>query len=84
MLSGGAAISIDTENRYESVDLDFASSVSTQELAAILEPLGLERSAKGRARYFEQPSCAWYVELPPEPEKWPLAAGSLASTNGTP
>ena len=52
VLSGGAAISIYTDNRYESVDLDFVSSVSMQELATILEPLGFERGAKGRARYF--------------------------------
>lgn len=44
VLSDGAAISIYTDNRYESVDLDFVSSVSMQELAAILEPLGFEKS----------------------------------------
>lgn len=72
VLSGGAAISIYTENRYESVDLDFVSSVAIHDLARILEPLGFERGAKGRARYFEHPSCNWYVEFPPEP----VAVGS--------
>jgi len=72
VLSGGAAISIYTENRYASVDLDFVSSVSMHELATILEPLGFERGAKGRARYFEHPCCVWYVEFPPEP----VAVGS--------
>lgn len=67
-----AAISIYTDNRYESVDLDFVSSVSMQELATILEPLGFERGAKGRARYLEHPSCACYVEFPPAP----VAVGS--------
>lgn len=72
VLSGGAAISIYTENRYESNDLDFVSSAAMKELTGILEPLGFRRGAEGRARYFEHPSCAWFVEFPPGP----VAVGS--------
>ena len=40
VLSGGAAVSIYTENRYQSNDLDFVTSERVVDLIAALAPLG--------------------------------------------
>ena len=41
-LSGGAAVSIYTENRYVSEDLDFVTAARIDEIKLVLEPMGFE------------------------------------------
>ncbi len=64
-LSGGAAVSLYSENEYESVDLDFVSSARLDEIGTAVESLGFHRAGKGRQ--FENPSTRWYLEFPPGP-----------------
>lgn len=69
-LSGGGAVSIYTDNEYESVDLDFITSQRNETIAKALEPLGFRRKA-GR-RELEHPATDLYVEFP----SGPLAFGT--------
>lgn len=73
VLSGGAAVSIYTEGRYESSDLDFVSNEQISRLAAALAPLGFTQAG---SRHFEHPDSDYYVEFPPGP----LAVGGLLIT----
>lgn len=66
-LSGGAAVSIYSENAYESVDLDFVTAAFVDELKAVLLPLGFVHSGQPRLSVFEHPRSKWYVEFPPAP-----------------
>ena len=76
VLSGGSAISVYSDNRYRSFDLDFVTSESLSKLARVLEPLGFE---KGKGRYFEHPDTDFYVEFPPGP----IAVGGTVITQWT-
>lgn len=73
VLSGGAAISIYTTNRYQSSDLDFVTNEEMARLAEVLAPLGFVR---GRGRHLEHPDCDLYLEFPPGPP----AVGNLVIT----
>jgi len=64
-LSGGAAVSIYSNNAYESADLDYVTSERNKTLQGIIEKLGFEQSAS--SRLFEHPKIDWYVEFPPGP-----------------
>lgn len=64
-LSGGAAVSIYSENQYQSVDLDFITSVRNQTIAPVLEALGFEY-VRGR-REFYHPRAEYYLEFPSGP-----------------
>lgn len=66
-LSGGAAVSIYTENRYQSEDLDFVTAALVDELKVALEPLGFRHTGRPRLSVFEHPATSWYVEFPPAP-----------------
>lgn len=66
-LSGGAAISIYTENRYVSEDLDFVTSALVDELKQALEPLGFKHSGQPRLSVFDHPNTQWYLEFPHAP-----------------
>lgn len=66
-LSGGAAVSIYTKNRYVSQDLDFVTMALVQELNAALEPLGFRNTGRPRLSVFEHPDTHWYLEFPPAP-----------------
>lgn len=66
-LSGGAAVSIYSQDRYESEDLDFVTSAAVEELRAALEPLGFRHTGRPRHSVFEHPKSRWYVEFPPAP-----------------
>jgi hypothetical protein len=66
-LSGGAAVSIYTGNRYQSVDLDFVTTALVKDLKIVLEPLGFQHSGRPRLSVFEHPHSAWYLEFPPAP-----------------
>jgi hypothetical protein len=64
-LSGGGAVSIYTENEYESHDLDFVSSERNTVLAKAIAPLGFLHEAGSRE--FNHPDTDFYVEFPPGP-----------------
>lgn len=66
-LSGGAAVSIYSKNRYQSVDLDFVTAAMVDELAIALKPLGFEKAGRPRLSVFEHPKTNWYLEFPPAP-----------------
>lgn len=66
-LSGGGAVSIYTENRYESEDLDFVTTALLAELKQALEPLGFIHRGSPRLSVFEHPDTHWYLEFPPAP-----------------
>jgi len=66
-LSGGAAVSLYTDNRYMSEDLDFVTGALVKELADALESLGFVHSGRPRMSVFKHPSTHWYLEFPPSP-----------------
>ena len=64
-LSGGAAVSMYTNNRYQSYDLDFVSSAATAKLANAVHDLGFVATA-GK-RLFAHPLTPWLLEFPAGP-----------------
>ena len=64
VLSGGAAVSIYTNNAYVSLDLDFVSSDSLDRIEPILAELGFKR---GHGRFFNHGDTAYVVEFPTGP-----------------
>jgi hypothetical protein len=64
-LSGGAAVSIYSDNEYESRDLDFVTSERKSVIASAIEPLGFRFEPGTRA--FDHPDTDYYVEFPPGP-----------------
>lgn len=64
-LSGGAAVSIYTDNRYQSKDLDFVSSAAHRTLAALICPLGFTETPS--KRLFSHSQVEWLLEFPPGP-----------------
>ena len=65
VLSGGAAVSIYTDNRYKSMDLDFESTAETAVIEAALAPLGFKR--RDGSRYFTHDDTDYVLEFPSEP-----------------
>lgn len=61
ILTGGAVVSIYTQNRYQSYDLDFISPASPQEVADAMRELGFERQGE---RHYVHPECKFGVEFP--------------------
>lgn len=66
-LSGGAAVSIYSENRYQSEDLDFVTAALVGDLKTALEPLGFVHTGQPRLSVFDHPKTRWYLEFPPAP-----------------
>lgn len=66
-LSGGAAVSIYTQNRYQSEDLDFVTTALIDDLKVALAPLGFEHTGRRRLSVFEHAKTRWYIEFPPAP-----------------
>lgn len=64
-LSGGAAVSIYSDNAYQSLDLDFVTGEGKRRLREAIAPLGFE--VRGGSRLFEHPETDWLVEFPPGP-----------------
>lgn len=64
-LSGGAAVSIYSDNAYESADLDFVTSEGHKLLSSVIGELGFRRFQG--SRLFEHPESEWLVEFPPGP-----------------
>lgn len=70
VLSGGAVVSIYTNNEYESKDLDFISSSGIKAIEKALVEIGFTKSS---GRHFTHPGTEYFVEFP-EP---PLAIGDM-------
>lgn len=64
-LSGGSAVSIYSDNQYQSYDLDYVTAADHKELKEVLAPLGFTPSAS--ARQFEHKDIEWLIEFPPSP-----------------
>ncbi len=65
VLSGGAAVSVYTKNRYISADIDLVnvSAVPERRLAEGMESLGFRREG----RHFRHPESGFILEFPPGP-----------------
>lgn len=70
VLSGGAVVSIYTNNEYESKDLDFISSRDIRVIEKALLEVGFSKSS---GRHFTNPSTDYFVEF----LKPPLSIGHL-------
>lgn len=64
VLVGGACVSIYSENKYESADLDYITYTELKELEKVMNKIGFFR--KG-SRHFEHPDCLYFVEFPAPP-----------------
>ncbi len=64
VLTGGAVVTIYSENRYLSKDLDFISHGNSNEIERVMNKLGFRKS---RHRYYEHPSTDFFVEFPTPP-----------------
>jgi hypothetical protein len=75
VLTGGSCVSIWTDNRYESQDLDFIvmELATNRQIARALQAIGMQQSTKN-PRYFHHPDYPLDVEFP----SGPLAAGDEA------
>lgn len=70
VLSGGGCVSVYSDNRYRSDDLDFIERyrVDRKKLAAVLDMIGF----KPKKRYFVHPETPFFLEFP----TGPLSVGS--------
>jgi len=66
VLSGGAAVSIYSSNKYVSLDLDMIRSYSAS-MRSIRDAMGRIGFTESGSRYFKHPDCSHYVEFPPGP-----------------
>ena len=64
-LSGGGAVTLYSENDYQSFDLDFITSARNEAILKAIAPLGF-RFERG-TREFTHPDTQFYVEFPPGP-----------------
>jgi hypothetical protein len=67
VLTGGAAVTIYSENRYLSTDLDFvtrAAEYQGKAIKAAMGELGFQLKTEG---FFEHPACPFIVEFIPPP-----------------
>lgn len=72
-LSGGSAVTIYSDNAYQSRDLDFVTSAMLADLKSVLEPLKFEHTGGSRLSQFSHPDLKWYLEF----VSAPLAFGNL-------
>jgi len=63
VLSGGAAVSIWSENQYESFDLDFIQTGLARRVDATMQRLGFRR----QGRHWTHADSPFWVEFPPGP-----------------
>jgi hypothetical protein len=71
VMVGGGCVSVYSENRYQTSDLDFVERYHTrrQQLRAALAEIGFEEET----RYFRHPEAAWFLEFPPDRWRWATA-----------
>ncbi|MEK6528637.1 MAG: hypothetical protein AABZ36_07140 [Nitrospirota bacterium] len=60
VLVGGACVSIYTENKYVSYDLDFVSHAALKDIAGPLSELGFKRES---SRHFVKKDCPFFIEF---------------------
>jgi len=66
VLSGGSCVSIYSNNKYMSHDLDFVmSEFSLNEIDDVMRELNFSRTKSWR--HYENPDCPFLVEFPPTP-----------------
>lgn len=70
VLTGGAVVSIYSENRYMSYDLDFISHGDAKKIETVMKEIGF---TKGSSRHYEHPRSDYFVEFPTPP----LAIGDM-------
>jgi len=63
VLSGGAVVSVYTENEYESYDLDFIQTGLARNVEPVMKDLGFWKEG----RYWKHPDTRYWVEFPPGP-----------------
>jgi hypothetical protein len=63
VLSGGAVVSIYSDNAYESDDLDLIATGLARDPGPVMRELGFSR----QHRYWRHPSSRYWVEFPPGP-----------------
>lgn len=59
ILVGGACVTIYSENRYQSYDLDYVTYEDMRKVKKALMEMGFVE----KARYFQHPECPWFVEF---------------------
>src|SRR5262245_28556973 len=59
VLVGGACVTIYSENRYQSYDLDYVTYVDMKKIKTVLRELGFIEKSK----YFQHKNCQWVVEF---------------------
>ncbi len=83
VLVGGACVSIYTDERHASRDLDFISAHSHESITLSLKEIGFEREG----RYFKHADCEFYVEFPTGPvgigNQSPIKAEGRLKVNNT-
>lgn len=62
VLVGGAAVSIYSDNVYQTYDLDFVTAHRLEVIAPILQSLGFKR--EGQGRHFSSPNTEFLIEFP--------------------
>ena len=72
-LTGGGAVAIYSDNKYESHDLDFVTAAIIAELEPVLASIGFVHTGVPRLSQFEHPLIQWFLEFPPAP----LSFGNL-------
>jgi hypothetical protein len=60
ILVGGACVSIYTNNKYQSFDLDFVSHAAIKEVTPLLTELGFQRES---SRHFIRRDCPFFIEF---------------------
>lgn len=66
-LSGGGAVSIYSNNEYESKDLDFVTAAMLVDIKPVMEGLGFEHTGTGHLSEFKHTEIDWFVEFVPAP-----------------
>ena len=64
VLTGGAVVSIYTNNKYESSDLDFVTDAGYKEIDKALNEIGFSREI---GRYYVHRNTTYFVEFPSPP-----------------
>lgn len=59
ILVGGACVTIYSENRYQSYDLDYVTYEDTRNVKKALLELGFTE----KARYFQHEGCPWFIDF---------------------
>jgi hypothetical protein len=63
VLSGGAVVSIYSDNAYESFDLDFVRQGVARKVDGVMNELGFRR----QGRHWTHPDSPFWIEFPPGP-----------------